>query len=438
MCEKIDVLNRDNFVYRLKDLVSILAEKKQGCCFAIDGAWGSGKTFVLEWFESIIKDEQLEETADNKYFVFHYDCWKYDYYEESAIAIVAAMLDATDKELSIFPEDVENGVKIAWKTTKRTLGKIAGEFCKNKIGIDLVEIASDAAEAQGEADENDFDSLYGFKRALEEARAGIREIAADKTVVIVVDELDRCAPTYSIKVLERLHHIFNDLQNVIVIVSMDKKQLEHSIKEIYGDIDVDIYLRKFISFKVTLDNGIATNYLDKYKSYTSMFEIEDAQKTMIEEFFGNIMLDLDMRTQERIFRKAEIVHELIKYNNYTDCSIMTFEILYLTVSLKQSSKGLEWLSRIWGAHFGDLERKLGKKYYNILNEYGKNVRINQRSENVWNLDATLIGKTFFWLANLYYKYNNGICGHYSYYVQDEDYIELVHRFADLINIIDID
>lgn len=260
MREKLDVLNRQEFIDTLLQLVGGLADKQQGCCFGIEGVWGSGKSFVIEKFEEQLKDIQSEETCDNKYFVFHYDCWKYDYYDEPAIAIIAAMLDATNRELSLFSEGIENAGKLALETVKETLTSIAGELCKNKIGINLVEIASDILEKHDSEGTENFDSLYGFKRALEETRNGIQEIASHKTVIIVVDELDRCLPMYSIKVLERLHHIFNELNNVIVIVSMDKRQLEHSIKAIYGEIDVDTYLRKFISFKVGLNTGKASRY----------------------------------------------------------------------------------------------------------------------------------------------------------------------------------
>mgnify|MGYP003533024634 FL=1 len=45
----------------------------------------------------------------------------------------------------------------------------------------------------------------------------------------MVDELDRCLPEYSIKVLERLHHLTENTDNVITVLSMDKSQLEKSV-----------------------------------------------------------------------------------------------------------------------------------------------------------------------------------------------------------------
>lgn len=437
MSEKLDVLNRKDFIDKLIQLVEGFADKKQGCCFGIDGAWGSGKTFVLEKFEEKLKEFQLEETAGDKYYVFHYDCWKYDYYEEPTIAIIAAMLDEIDRELSLFSKDVENAGKVAVETVRTTLKKIASELCKNKIGIDLVEVASEILDKTDKEKVKDFDSLYGFKKALEEMRKGMQEIAKDKTVVIVVDELDRCLPTYSIKVLERLHHIFNGLDNVIVIVSMDKSQLEHSIKAIYGDIDVDVYLRKFISFKVHLNKGILVGYHEKFGEYFSMFDMTTGEQNEVEHFLSDILIDLDMRTQERLFNKAKAMHIVALTGNVRDCSIMTFEMLYLTIAMKTKSKDLQWLSKIWTLSRTVKRDILEENYLKMLRDYGNKVYSGVRVNGKDVINNNVVGRTFFWLATLYRNER----GEYDYLAcrdVDKEIICLVERFADFIDIIDVD
>lgn len=443
MSEKLDVLNRDSFIERLVSLVNLLSENKKGCCFCVDGIWGSGKSFVMEKFENKIKLEQSVITNDDRYFVFHYDCWKYDYYEEPVIAIIASMLEETDKELSAFPVGVENTTKLAWKTAREILKIVASELCKNKIGIDLVAVASGVLIKHDKEKEASFDSLYGFKRALDETRKNIQKIADTKTVVIVVDELDRCLPTYTIKVLERLHHIFNELQNVIVIISMDKTQIEHSVQEIYGKIDVDTYLRKFISFKANLNTGVAENYLEKYKSYTSMFDTRVETTTEIEFFLNEVMRGLDIRTQERIFEKAEIIHKIIYDEHVKDSSIMTFEILFLTVALRMKSTKIEWLVNVSRTHYENVEKQIGENYYNTLKRYetwasnsGKTIGHKDGRKNC--IEDNLFGKTFFWIANIFNGYENGACGPYYYKGAIRKEIALVKRFVKLIDIIDND
>ena len=54
------------------------------------------------------------------------------------------------------------------------------------------------------------------------------ELAETHTLVIVVDELDRCLPDYAIKILERLHHLFADVNGTILILRSDSHSGEES------------------------------------------------------------------------------------------------------------------------------------------------------------------------------------------------------------------
>ena len=69
--DKLDILNRDEFVEQLVRLIENISDNKTSTCFAINGAWGCGKSFVLDMFE-----EELKPYSE-KYFVVRYNCWKY-------------------------------------------------------------------------------------------------------------------------------------------------------------------------------------------------------------------------------------------------------------------------------------------------------------------------------------------------------------------------
>ena len=93
---KLDALNRENEISELFRIVQSASINRAFCSFAIEGTWGVGKTFILERLEEKLELEQNEETKDNRYFVFHYNCWKYDYYEEPAIAIISVLKDKVE------------------------------------------------------------------------------------------------------------------------------------------------------------------------------------------------------------------------------------------------------------------------------------------------------------------------------------------------------
>jgi hypothetical protein len=77
-------------------------------------------------------------------------------------------------------------------------------------------------------------------------------------ITIVIDELDRCRPTYAIKVLEELKHLF-DVPGVAFVLGMHGQQLGHSVTAAYGSgFDSQAYLRRFFSRRYVLrEAGLA-------------------------------------------------------------------------------------------------------------------------------------------------------------------------------------
>lgn len=156
MAGKEDILGRQPFIDKIISILEILSEEKRGTSFAIDGDWGSGKTFVLEQLEEQLEPVQSEETFDDRYFLFHYNCWQYDYYDEPAVAIISAMLEKAD---SMCNSKTKKIISASWGKVKEKLADIGNEFIKNKIGIDVLETTSNFQKALDEQklDNSSFD-----------------------------------------------------------------------------------------------------------------------------------------------------------------------------------------------------------------------------------------------------------------------------------------
>ena len=63
---KQDLLHREQYVKLLESLIDNKVQNQNGFSFAIDGSWGTGKTFVLQMLEGKLKT--------NGYLIFHYNC----------------------------------------------------------------------------------------------------------------------------------------------------------------------------------------------------------------------------------------------------------------------------------------------------------------------------------------------------------------------------
>lgn len=68
----------------------------------------------------------------------------------------------------------------------------------------------------------------------------------DCPLVVVIDELDRCRPSYAVELLETAKHLFS-VDGVVFVLALTRAELARSVKILYGDgFDATGYLRRFI------------------------------------------------------------------------------------------------------------------------------------------------------------------------------------------------
>ena len=334
MNNKLDILNRYDFVCSLINLVENISVENSSVTFALDGKWGSGKSFVLDMFEEELSRIQSEETATNKYFIIRYNCWKNDYYQEPLIAIVSSIVSNIEEKTKLFPDTEENREIIGMiKAAGLSLLSLGNTIVKDKIGLDIqgaVKTVLDGKKSGAEEYEDDksYDTYFKLNKVIEKLSSSLQEIAKIHKIILVVDELDRCIPEYAINVLERLHHLTESNTNIITIISIDKEQLLSSVKQIFGFEKPEKYLEKFINFEIKLDEGkLSEKITEKYSEYIELFDLELYPiEDSIEEFFQEILEKINIRKQEQILKKVMIAHKLM-FTDKKDYTFMCMELL---------------------------------------------------------------------------------------------------------------
>lgn len=416
MNKRIDLLNRETFIDNVIQLVCQLSENKKGCCFAIEGGWGIGKTFVVEEIEAQLRVLQSEEICGDRFLVFHYNCWQHDYYEEPAVAIVSAMQDSIMEDQTIVKGEAGKFIREGCQSVRAKLEEIAGLYLENKIGINLIEWVQEISERKenNEAASHKFDALFNFNRTIEKVRQNLREIAEKQTVVLMVDELDRCVPQYAIKVMERLHHIFYGLDNIVVIMAIDRKQLEHSVEEMFGiakdssSIDVEKYLKKFIDFSMLLDHGaVNASLAEKYSFYFDRFTGSESDLKKIYEIWPALFYGIDIRRQEKIIEKANIVHSVV-CNEKADLSVLLFEMIYEVLKLLKFYD-MKYVVTVNDVKHASMEAALGKRRMDLLKKMEKE-SWNGTVEYVGSVNETkkkillhLYGKVIWYFTKTFYN-----------------------------------
>jgi len=327
--DKLDILNRDAFVERVLNLLEKISENRGNTCFAIDGEWGTGKSFVLDMIE-----KQLNDVYSEKYFVVRYNSWKYDYYEEPLIAIVSAIIAEIEEKMNFFPDSKKKQEMLGmFKAAGVSILSLANTAFKEKTGLDIKSayetvIKGEKEGAEKYEEEHVYDMYLGLNKVIDKLSTLLQEIANDYTIIIIVDELDRCIPEYAIKVLERLHHLTEGKNNIITIVATDKKKLECSVRHLFGFAKGNNYLEKFISFVIKLDKGeVSESITEKYADYLDLFDEDIFEfNNSVEEYLQALFKEIDIRTQEQLMNKVTVAHKLL-FTDKKDYLFMCMELL---------------------------------------------------------------------------------------------------------------
>ena len=322
-----DSLNRGNFVKRIIEIIDTLATQKESMCYAIKGSWGVGKTHVLDIIEKELFNEWRQADAKDKYVLFHYNAWEYDYYDEPLFAMVTSMSESLEKETNIISKEIIAAFKNIFKTIVNVVD------ATTKIGVSSFLPSEKGISKDAEA--QILDSNHYLNKTMKKLKDGLKEESNNITIIVVVDELDRCLPEYAIKVLERLHHIFGDMKNTQVILSVDYDQLENTVKTIFGkNTSTQRYLSKFINFSITLDEGhLADNFDKQFPDYLQLFDNNPKLSHIVKpkdiELFKNLIFEgIDMRQRKELVNKSHIIHTLVnKSKDKLDVSYMCIELI---------------------------------------------------------------------------------------------------------------
>lgn len=309
---KNDKLNREKYA---KVLTSTVKAYQDGAVLALNGAWGTGKTTFVKMWEQHLKN--------NGFPVIYYNAWEDDICEEPLVSMVRGFKNEIgNKNSEEYKRFMQAGVKVLLGIATGAVKGFLGP-----LGNGIVEAASCGMEQLQKVFEDEIDKEDSNLKVLKDFRDSLglyvqTKCKNGKPLVYFVDELDRCNPTYSVKVLERIKHLF-EVPNVVFVLSIDKQQLAYSINGFYGNDNINSkeYLRRFIDIDYNLpepDPKDFCDYLYDYYSFSDFTDNESRKRVMAgrsidekESLLSTAKLivkhkHLNLRQTERIFALARI------------------------------------------------------------------------------------------------------------------------------------
>lgn len=286
-------------------LIRLFEMQKEAFVLAINGAWGCGKTTFLDMWQ--------HQLTASEYRIIRFNAWESDFADDPLISVLC---EIQQKFGEPFKKKLE---KTASEVTRVGLGLLLKVLTAGVVSKDDFDtsVFADGAEVKTsdlfDAYQSHKNSVANFKKMLSKA---ISESTAtgSKPLVFIIDELDRCRPTYSIELLERIKHLF-DIKEVIFVLALDKEQLGKSIQAVYGDINTEGYLRRFIDLTYNLPEPSPKEFITALLSevhLTNYLESRTQDEGIMEWIIGGMtywapVMKLSLRDIEHVVRHLAFI-----------------------------------------------------------------------------------------------------------------------------------
>ena len=290
----------------------------------IDGSWGTGKTEFCQKLIRLMEQQQLN------YQPVYIDAFRSDHSGEPLLALLAEIIKAcTPENVDGRPSEQRTNLtrkiaKVAGFGIKTTFKAAMGHVLKQNtddLAEELQHIMNDDQEARSVAEtvtdtantianhtidvavEALLKEQIEAEKNLETLKSCLKELAADKPIILFIDELDRCRPDYAVDMLEVIKHVF-DIENVKVVLVTNTKQLRAAINHRYGvEVDAQKYLDKFLKYSFALPEKVVAQ-TEQDRVWVSIHHFEQLIK---DRDIGGVLFSG--------YRVMECINEMIKRNN---------------------------------------------------------------------------------------------------------------------------
>jgi hypothetical protein len=246
---------------------------KAGAVLGIDAPWGEGKTwFGRHWAEKLKVDHKVA-------FI---DAFENDYVDDPFVLItsdLSNLFDDPEGDGATLRKKAAGVLKAIVPMSTKAVINLAGRLL---VGTsDVSDVISDAvkegtesaADEAGKWIEKRIEAMAAERASLNGFRSVLADAAlkSERPVVVFIDELDRCKPSFAVTLIERIKHLF-DVPNLVFVLLLNRRQMEVAIEGQYGQgTDGQAYLGKFVNLWFDLPKAMpGTGHTDnRVGAYTT-------------------------------------------------------------------------------------------------------------------------------------------------------------------------
>lgn len=344
----------------------------------LDGAWGCGKTTHAKRMRNCFRKEYKTRVK-----CIYWNAATSDFASEPLPMFAAALYDSIPQESR--EEFGKQAFTLCYGALVGGAWSVFRQCLENKAGVDLKQVVEDAVAGVKHLDTrstivhqfDDFLKTAGNERMRMEAARSIIQLAKGETqtLIVIIDELDRCRPDFALKMIECIKHLFDSAECKFVLV-MNKMSMCSAITHLYG-LDCEeseIYLSKYIKTEFQLPRNIISAPLRHSELCTCHYFYDLLKKDdeycwknneLLNQFVSFIIDEkgLQLREIEKLVKSIRFVQSTIpdrlrydyeKGNNFVVCLIcflaylISFEHGLAMKMLSKESNANDIISAIGG------------------------------------------------------------------------------------------
>ncbi|AXB82365.1 P-loop NTPase fold protein [Megasphaera hexanoica] len=251
--------------------LELLNHVEDAYSIAIDGKWGSGKTFFVKQAklaldacnDSISMDDEkrtsIKETLSNvtkvddlqPQYPVYYDAWEHDNDIDPILSLIYSITEAYDYFDTLSIDSKKMLMDVGQKIIDRIL---PGSGAVLPALSELFKTSNILNEQKNKATLQE--DIQTFLHSL------IYENG--NRLVVIIDELDRCRPDFAVKLLERIKHYFVD-EKITFVFSINLEELSNTVRHFYGEaFNAGRYLGRFFDLIIKLNPANLDNYYKKF------------------------------------------------------------------------------------------------------------------------------------------------------------------------------
>ncbi|GAB0082638.1 ATPase [Pseudomonas syringae pv. tomato] len=280
----------------------------------VSGAWGAGKSSMIKLIQSSLRTPPEPKEKPSKDFVFvEFNAWLYQGYDDARAALMDVIATRLEEEALKRQTGLEKAseliARVNWLRAAKMVGgaafalasgvpppgfmgevfSLAGRVWSGGVDQAAVsEIHDKADEAAKHAKDlvRKKSPRSSPPREIQALRDNFESILDDLgvTLVVLIDDLDRCLPETTISTLEAIR-LFLFLRNTAFVIAADNEMIKHAVRRHFSGVPDDVLVTSYFDKLIQVPIRVPPLGTQEVRAYMMMLFLENStlDKPIVEQ-----------------------------------------------------------------------------------------------------------------------------------------------------------